>query len=75
MPNIADMLTQLWGAAATWQAAATPGIPETMQLEIDSSKAAARLGWRPKWLVETALERTVAWYRSFYAGEDMLEET
>ena len=73
--EIADLLTQFWGAAATWQAAAAPGIPETMQLEIDSSKAVMRLGWQPKWPLDVALERTVAWYRSFYAGEDMLKVT
>jgi CDP-glucose 4,6-dehydratase len=66
--DIADVLTQLWGAGATWQAADTPGIPETMQLEIDSSKAVERLGWRPRWPLEKALQQTVAWYRCFYAG-------
>jgi CDP-glucose 4,6-dehydratase len=70
---IADALAQQWGAAAAWKAATAPGIPETMQLEIDSSKAVARLGWRPKWPLDSALQQTVAWYQSFYAGEDMLK--
>jgi CDP-glucose 4,6-dehydratase len=72
---VAAMLARQWGPAASWQAAATPGIAETAHLEIDSGKAAARLGWQPKWPLEAALERTIAWYRSFYAGEDMLETT
>lgn len=41
---VAKMLVQHWGNAASWEAAAAPGIPETMRLEIDSRKAASRLG-------------------------------
>jgi CDP-glucose 4,6-dehydratase len=74
--EIADILTQLWGAPASWQTAATPGIPETMQLEIDSCKAIERLGWQPRWPLEKALQQTVAWYQRFYAsGKDMIELT
>lgn len=74
--EVADMLTQLWGGEATWQAAVTTGIPETMQLEIDCSKAVERLGWQPRWPLDKALEQTVEWYRCFYAGrEDMAEMT
>ena len=52
-----------------------PAIAETLQLDIDSSKAAAQLGWKPRWPFEAALARTIAWYRDFYAGDDMLEIT
>lgn len=73
--DIADAMARLWGPPAHWQAAAAPGIPETLRLEIDSSKAMTRLNWQPKWPLSPALERTIAWYRSFYAGEDMVEIT
>jgi CDP-glucose 4,6-dehydratase len=72
---VAETLARHWGASASWKAAAAPGNPETIQLEIDSSKAMMRLGWQPKWPLDVALERTVAWYHRFYAGEDMLEAT
>ena len=71
--EIADTLAQLWGAQANWQTAASPGVPETMQLEIDSSKAVARLGWQPRWALKEALRQTVAWYQYFYNdGNDMI---
>jgi CDP-glucose 4,6-dehydratase len=73
--EVADALARDWGSGATWKAGAGPSVPETMQLEIDSSKAAAELGWKPKWTLEAALARTVAWYRGFYAGQDMLDLT
>ena len=47
------------------------GIPETLQLEIDSGQAMALLGWKPQLSLEAALARTIAWYRGFYAGADM----
>jgi CDP-glucose 4,6-dehydratase len=38
---------------------------ESALLQLDSSKAADRLGWRPRWEGEM-LERTIAWYRAYY---------
>ena len=41
------------------------GRHEAGLLQIDSTKAMARLGWRPRWEGEM-IERTIAWYRAFY---------
>jgi CDP-glucose 4,6-dehydratase len=73
--TVADALARHWGDSAFWRAAVTPGIPETMTLEIDSSKAVKRLGWQPRWPLDAALAQTVSWYRAFYAGENMLDTT
>ena len=73
--DIADALVWHWGGGANWKTADTAGMPETLRLEIDSGKAAARLGWRPKWSLDLTLSRTIAWYRGFYAGKDMQEIT
>jgi CDP-glucose 4,6-dehydratase len=35
-------------------------------LHLDCSKAEFRLGWRPVWTVDTAIERTAAWYRRWH---------
>jgi CDP-glucose 4,6-dehydratase len=40
-------------------------------LRLDISKARQKLGWRPTWDVERALERTVEWYRSYAKGADV----
>ena len=34
-------------------------------LKIDSTKA-HKLGWEPRWSIETAVRRTIAWYRAYY---------
>lgn len=41
------------------------GRHESGLLQLDSSKAMARLGWRPRWESEM-LERTIAWYKAYY---------
>ena len=38
---------------------------------MDSSRARARLDWRPTWNLEDALQRTVAWYEAFAGGADV----
>ncbi|MDR0701342.1 MAG: CDP-glucose 4,6-dehydratase [Azoarcus sp.] len=44
-------------------------------LKLDSAKARARLGWRPRWSLETALEHTAAWHRAWREGADMRDFT
>lgn len=41
------------------------GRREAALLQLDSTQAMRRLGWRPQWENEM-LERTIAWYRAFY---------
>lgn len=41
------------------------GRHEAALLQLDSTQAMRRLGWRPRWESEM-LERTIAWYRAFY---------
>ncbi len=41
-------------------------LPETVRLTLNCGKARDRLGWKPVWNVETAVARTVEWYREFY---------
>ncbi len=40
-------------------------------LKLDSSKAAARLGWRPRWDLGHALQAIVSWHQAHLAGADM----
>jgi CDP-glucose 4,6-dehydratase len=44
---------------------------ESGLLQLDSSKALARLGWRPRWEGEM-LERTIEWYKAFYERDEIL---
>ncbi len=44
---------------------------EATLLTLDASKATRELGWHPRWTLPQALEQTMAWYRAYYAGENM----
>ncbi|HZC29388.1 MAG TPA: hypothetical protein VE269_06580, partial [Gaiellaceae bacterium] len=45
------------------------GEHETAVLEVDSTRARAALGWRPRLDTAAAVDTTAAWYRDFLAGE------
>lgn len=55
-------------AGGTWQTDAEPSPPEATQLRLDSAKAEAHLGWHPRWPLEIAAVRTMAWYQGFAEG-------
>ena len=60
---VVDRMVQLWGEGARWNLTEEEQPHEEPQLRIDSSKARARIGWRPRLPLETALTWTVEWYR------------
>lgn len=56
-----------------WEKEDAPQPHEANVLRLDSAKARARLGWRPRWPLETAFEKTMSWYEAWRQGQDMLE--
>lgn len=44
---------------------------EAHYLELDSSKARERLGWRARWRLDKALDKTWEWHQSWKRGQDM----
>lgn len=57
----------------TWTEDRAPQPHEAHYLKLDSSKARARLGWRPRWRLSQALERTLTWHQAWRRGDDMRE--
>jgi CDP-glucose 4,6-dehydratase len=72
---IANHFADLWGVprAEAWTNDNRSFPQEKLTLQIDSSKAAERLGWRPRWTIEQAMERVVDWYRREAEGQDARE--
>lgn len=60
---LADRLTSSWGGGAGWHRSDKVHPPEATFLKVDASKARARLGWKPRMRLETALDWTAQWYR------------
>ncbi len=78
-PEDADARTVQWiveflcrqTPGATWQCDTAPLPHEAHSLKLDSSKAKARLGWRPRWPLQTALGHTREWHQAWRASADM----
>lgn len=68
---IADRLGELWGEGLSWVREEGESPHEAHYLRLDSSLAASRLGWRPRWGLEEALESIVEFGRAQQAGEDL----
>lgn len=68
---VTERLRQEWGSGMVKYAEQHPALHEAALLKLDSSKAMAKLGWIPKWTLEEALRRTVAWYKAWASGEDL----
>ena len=70
--TVVGALTALWDGKAHWRTDDTAGQPhEANFLKLDCSKARMKLGWQPRWNLQTALESTAAWYKAHQAKHDM----
>lgn len=58
---------------ARWALEGAPQPHEAGLLKLDSAKAKTRLGWAPRWSIETALDKTVEWYQVWKDGQSMAE--
>jgi len=72
---LVDRVQHRWHAELGWELETEPQPHEARSLRIDSSRARAKLGWRPAWDLEEAVDRTVTWYQAFAAGSDVRSAT
>lgn len=70
LENISKLCPEL-----RWQVDDAPTVHEANFLKLDSSKARALLGWRARWPLRTALEKTAEWYNRWHGGEDVADAT
>lgn len=68
---IVEALCQAWGNGASWTLQPGTHPHEANFLKLDISKARQHLDWTPRWTLETALSRIVAWHQAWRQGDDM----
>ena len=68
---IVERTAALWPGGLRQTLDDGPHPHEARYLKLDSSRARARLGWRPLLGLDTALQATVDWYRQLRDGADM----
>lgn len=72
---IAEQLTRTWGDGASWKLDEGNHPHEAHYLKLDCSKAKARLGWRPRWSLDEALNAIAEWHQAYRNRENMHEKT
>jgi CDP-glucose 4,6-dehydratase len=73
---IVDRLAELWpGGIEVTGSAERDAPPEAVTLKLDSSRARLRLGWAPRWDLDTGLRAVVDWYAAHGERADMREVT
>ena len=78
-PDSADVRSVQWMTeqlsagmpGSRWRVDPTVQLHEAVLLSLDSTKAMAKLGWRPRWEAAEAVSRTLDWHRAWRAGSDM----
>lgn len=70
---LVDTLARLSGGTDAVELDSGPHPKESVYLKLDSTKARTRLGWAPRWELETALAAALEWHEGHRAGRDMRE--
>jgi len=73
--EVMDRIVALWGGGLRWEPDRASHPHEATLLRLDSRKARAELGWRPRLGLQQALEWTVQWYQAKQRGADMAQVT
>ncbi len=72
--RLADLFCSSWeryyGSKASWKVVPDGGPHETNCLRLDISKVQDKLGWKPVWNINEAIDKTVEWYACFESGGD-----
>lgn len=69
--KLADIFVNAWGKGARWVSKEDGGPHEAGFLKLDCSRIKHAFGWRPRWNLKTAVEKTVEWEKCRLAGGDV----
>lgn len=71
--DLVDLFCEKWGDGASWKNVSEANAPhEANFLKLDCSRIKSVLGWKPRWHIADAIEKTVEWSRAYLAGEDII---
>lgn len=72
---IVKYAAEIWGDNSGWLVDQGDFPHEANYLQLDCSKAKAKLRWYQQWDVRLALKKTIEWYKAFFNKEDMRDFT
>lgn len=68
---LVDLFVEKWGDGLTWINKYDGGPHEANFLKLDCSKLKAIFGWKPRWNLDTAIEKVVEWSKCWIQGKDI----
>ncbi|MBE0067686.1 CDP-glucose 4,6-dehydratase [Thermoanaerobacterium thermosaccharolyticum] len=69
--HLVDLFCEKWGNGLKWISRYDGGPHEANFLKLDCSKIKNTFGWKPKWNIEEAIEKTVEWSKVYFANGDV----
>lgn len=69
--EVVNKLVKYYGKGKVIDASDPNAVHENTLLNLDVTKAYVMLGWRAKWSLQEALEKTVDWYKAYLSSVDM----
>lgn len=69
--ELTDLFCRIWGEGQTWENVSTGGPHEASFLKLDCSKLRSTFGWKPRWTIREAIEKTVEWAKVYQAHGDI----
>ncbi len=64
---LADRILREWGSGSWVDHSRPDDLPEAATLRLSIERTVSELGWSPRWRLDEAVRRTVAWHRRFDA--------
>lgn len=71
--ELADLFCRYWGNGIRWTSRSDGGPHEASFLKLDCSRIKRVFGWKPRWNVAEAVEKTVEWSKLYAAGGDTMD--
>lgn len=69
---LVDLFVEKWGDGMKWINQYDGGPHEANFLKLDCSKLKATFGWKPRWNLHTAVEKTIEWSKCWITGGDVI---
>lgn len=69
---LVDLFVHAWGKGLSWTAIQSEGPHEAAFLRLDNTKIKKMFGWKPRWNVKEAIEKTVEWAKAYFADPAMI---
>jgi len=71
--DLVELFVNAWGDGIKWVDKFDGGPHEANFLKLDCSKLKQTFGWKPRWNISTAVEKTVEWSKCRLSGGDVTE--